>query len=154
MPSLAANVAENSILFASYGLCQKAVAKLTTGSSDKVDTLNTAANGLAGSMAAFFAAFALCPTELVKCRLQALRESHIEKGLEPPKIGPFKLTGDILRKDGLGGLFRGLTPTFAREMPGYFCFFFSYEFMRELLRPEGRHLAIKSYTAILNLISL
>ena len=33
----------------------------------------------------------------------------------------------ILKADGVGGLFRGLTPTFMREMPGYFCFFYAYE---------------------------
>ncbi len=66
-----------------------------------------------------------------------MRESHIEKGLEPPRIGPFKLTGQILKQEGIGGLFHGLKPTFMREMPGYFFFFFAYEFTRELLTPEG-----------------
>ena len=57
---------------------------------------------------------------------------------EKPRIGPFRLTADILKSDGIPGLFRGLKPTFAREMPGYFCFFFAYEFCRELLTPEGK----------------
>jgi len=67
-----------------------------------------------------------------------MRESHIEKGLEPPKIGPFRLTKQILRAEGVPGLFRGLKPTFMREMPGYFFFFYSYELSREMLRPEGK----------------
>ena len=66
-----------------------------------------------------------------------MRESAIEVGKDPPRIGPFKLTGQILREQGVPGLFRGLTPTFFREMPGYFCFFFAYEFMRELLAKPG-----------------
>jgi solute carrier family 25 ornithine transporter 2/15 len=70
-------------------------------------------------------------------RLQAMRESYLEKGLEPPRVGPLKLTGQILKSDGVGGLFRGLTPTFMREMPGYFCFFYAYEMTREALKPEG-----------------
>jgi solute carrier family 25 ornithine transporter 2/15 len=69
--------------------------------------------------------------------LQAMRESHLEKGLEPPKIGPFRLTQQILRSEGLPGMFRGLKPTFMREMPGYFFFFYSYELSREWLRPAG-----------------
>lgn len=32
-------------------------------------------NALSGSFAAIFAACALCPTELVKCKLQAARET-------------------------------------------------------------------------------
>lgn len=31
-------------------------------------------NALAGSLASVFAAFVLCPTELIKCKLQAQRE--------------------------------------------------------------------------------
>jgi len=135
IPSLAANVAENSILFAAYGLCQKLVARTL---SMEVSKLSTFSNGCAGFLAAFWSSLALCPTELVKCRLQAMRESHIEQGLEPPKIGPYQLTSQILRKEGVRGLFHGLSPTFAREMPGYFCFFFAYEFTRELLTPPGQ----------------
>jgi solute carrier family 25 ornithine transporter 2/15 len=43
-----------------------------------------------------------------------------------------------LRSEGVPGLFRGLKPTFMREMPGYFFFFYSYELSREMLRPEGK----------------
>ena len=59
--------------------------------------------------------------------MQAMREQYLQKGQEPPRVGPFKLTAQILKADGVGGLFRGLTPTFMREMPGYFCFFYAYE---------------------------
>ena len=71
VPSLAANVAENSILFAGYGFCQSQVAKAVGAKSSK--ELSTFQNGLAGFMAAFFSSLALCPTELVKCRMQAMR---------------------------------------------------------------------------------
>ena len=74
VPSLAANVAENSILFAAYGVCQKAVGTLIGVKNPS--EMPTAANGLAGSCAAFFASLALCPTELVKCRLQVTAETH------------------------------------------------------------------------------
>merc|ERR1712038_547931 len=136
LPSLAANVAENSILFAAYGACQKMVAGAT--GVESVEKLSVVHNGVAGFLAAFWSSLALCPTELVKCRLQAMREAHTEKGLEPPKIGPLKLTQQILRSEGPKGLFHGLTPTFAREMPGYFFFFMAYEASRELLTPAGK----------------
>lgn len=54
------------------------------------------------------------------------------------KIGPWKLTKDILRNEGIKGMFRGLTPTFAREMPGYFFFFGGYELCRHLVTPVGK----------------
>lgn len=136
VPSLAANVAENSILFAAYGACQKVVAR--AASLDSVDQLGVLHNGLAGFLAAFWSSLALCPTELVKCRLQAMRESYISQGLAPPRTGPYQLTRQILTTDGPAGLFRGLTATFTREMPGYFCFFFAYEATRGALTPAGR----------------
>jgi len=136
VPSLAANVAENSILFAAYGSCQKLVARAT--GVDKVEDLNVFANGFSGFLAAFWSSLALCPTELVKCRLQAMRESYIADGKEPPRIGPYALTRNILKEDGVPGLFRGLTATFTREMPGYFFFFFAYELTRHILTPPGK----------------
>lgn len=42
-------------------------------------------------------------------------------------MGPVNLTGHIIRTEGVTGLFRGLIPTLAREMPGYFFFFGGYE---------------------------
>lgn len=71
-PSLVANISENAILFLFYGFCQKAIALVTR--HRKVEDLSPIHNAFAGSGAAFFCAFALCPTELVKCRLQAMRE--------------------------------------------------------------------------------
>ena len=136
VPSLAANIAENSILFAAYGACQKLIAK--SMGIPRVEDLSVTANGMSGFLAAFWSSLALCPTELVKCRLQAMRESSTSQGKEPLKIGPYQLTRDILRTDGVPGLFRGLTATFTREMPGYFFFFFAYELMRDLLRAPGQ----------------
>jgi solute carrier family 25 ornithine transporter 2/15 len=84
VPALAANIAENSILFMFYGACQKLVAVACR--QPRVHDLNPLQNAIAGSGAAFFSSFALCPTELVKCRLQAMREmatlGKLEGGLE------------------------------------------------------------------------
>ncbi|RWS16888.1 mitochondrial ornithine transporter 1-like protein [Dinothrombium tinctorium] len=123
VPALIANVAENSVLFCAYGFCQKTVQYVT---GNEKPTLPEKA--VCGSMAGFFAAFTLCPTELIKCKLQALRESGNNN-----KIGPFSLTRSILRAEGIQGLFKGLLPTLSREMPGYFFFFGGYEFTKVFL---------------------
>jgi len=132
VPSLAANIGENSVLFAAYGGCQKMVAAAT--GVPRVEELGIVANGVSGFLAAFWSSLVLCPTELVKCRLQAMRESGSLEG----RVGPGALTRRILREDGLPGLFRGLTATFTREMPGYFFFFLAYEATRQLLTPPGK----------------
>ena len=77
---------------------------------------------------------------MIKCRLQAVRESYAQKGLEAPRhaTNAFALTKSIFAAEGIRGLFKGLKPTFVREMPGYFCFFYAYEFSREVLANEGQ----------------
>lgn len=137
-PAIMANVAENSVLFAAYGYCQKLVCSITgtevnknnckkklntkfiklvqhytssyiffrcliywisalffdwvtfpkilylnivTFSSafvQKVEQLSTMENATAGFLAAFFSSFTLCPTELIKCQLQAMRETSVQ----------------------------------------------------------------------------
>ena len=44
----------------------------------------------------------------------------------------------IVRREGMLGLFRGLTSTMAREVPGYFFFFGGYDASRKLLTPHGK----------------
>ena len=94
-PALIANVAENSVLFCAYGFCQEQLLKLCKPKADPtrsnlmVAHKNTAhspnqagsylltplGNATAGFFAAFFSSFSLCPTELIKCKLQAARET-------------------------------------------------------------------------------
>lgn len=137
-PAIAANVAENSVLFAAYGGCQKVMQFVTNAES--VESMSVLSNATAGFLAAFFSTFTLCPTELIKCKLQAAREAVLagtDSGTMKLGIGPFRLTQGILEKEGIRGLFRGLDSTMIREMPGYFVFFGGYELTRELLAPPG-----------------
>ena len=44
--------------------------------------------------------------------------------------GVLSAVRNILVTEGGRGLFRGLIPTWCREIPGYFCFFLGYETSR------------------------
>ncbi|KAK9300218.1 hypothetical protein QLX08_006993 [Tetragonisca angustula] len=136
VPALVANVAENSVLFAAYGGCQKVISNILD--IKKVEDLTSMQNACAGFFAAFFSSLTLCPTELIKCKLQAIREVQMETNsslsVVKKEIGPWGLTREILKEQGIKGLFTGLSSTIAREMPGYFFFFGGYEVTRELLR--------------------
>lgn len=136
IPAVAANVAENSVLFAAYGGCQKFIA-YTQGLENTKD-LSVLGNAFAGFLAAFFSTFTLCPTELVKCKLQAMRETRGTSDTKGHNITPFQLTRQIFQTEGIPGFYRGLTSTFMREMPGYFFFFGGYEGTRELLAKPGQ----------------
>lgn len=99
-----------------------------------IKELSPLSNATAGFIAAFFSSFTLCPTELIKCRLQAMREVQHQQGIKAGTlISPFQLTKSVLKSEGVPGMFRGLTSTFAREMPGYFFFFGGYELSRQFL---------------------
>uniref|UniRef100_A0A6P7GVJ1 Mitochondrial ornithine transporter 1-like n=1 Tax=Diabrotica virgifera virgifera TaxID=50390 RepID=A0A6P7GVJ1_DIAVI len=135
VPALATNVAENAVLFFAYGFCQKFMQHITGAQS--IDELSTVTNATAGFLAAFFSSVAICPTELVKCRLQAMHEVNKQQaqlGKAVKSVGPLQLTAEVIRTEGVKGMFRGLVPTIVREMPGYFFFFGAYEGTRELLR--------------------
>ena len=81
VPSLLAQVLENAVLFFAYGICQKGVMLLSK--KNDVTELNAVENGLSGSCAGFFAALVLCPTELIKCKLQAMREVADQRKTTP-----------------------------------------------------------------------
>lgn len=123
-PSLAANVAENAVLFCAYGYCKQAVSMFTGRHDRDMTVLDKATSGF---FAAFFSSFALCPTELIKCKLQALRETNSKP------ITATALTRSIIRNEGFLGLYNGLTSTICREMPGYFAFFGGIESTKHLL---------------------
>jgi solute carrier family 25 ornithine transporter 2/15 len=55
-----------------YGQCQTLICSVKNKSHH--EQLTSVENMAAGSLAAVFASLALCPTELVKCRIQTMNE--------------------------------------------------------------------------------
>lgn len=102
-PALMANIAENSVLFMSYGFCQQVIRFIAGLHSDAVLRwvagiiiqvvvyvkskkqkkpsaslyFSDVQKACAGSVASIFSSLVLCPTELVKCRLQAMYEMEV-----------------------------------------------------------------------------
>ncbi|GLJ55565.1 hypothetical protein SUGI_1193330 [Cryptomeria japonica] len=108
-----------------------------------------------------------CPTELVKCRLQA--QSALATGeaaavatagtttgasstAVAPSIkynGPISVAKHVLKSEGgILGLFKGLTPTLAREVPGNAVMFGVYEALKQYLA-GGRDTSRLSQGALL-----
>eukprot|EP00850_Spirogloea_muscicola_P012955 SM000086S23007 [mRNA] locus=s86:291:4012:+ [translate_table: standard] len=80
----------------------------------------------------------LCPTELVKCRLQVQAKSVAVRGPTPLYDGPWDCVVKTVRKDGVAGLFRGAAPTWCREAIGNVVFFTVYEVTKFHLRQALR----------------
>lgn len=130
VPAVWANVAENSVLFLCYGQCSRLVAHIAGSNKDNMTLLQKA---FSGSFAAFFAAFSLCPLELIKCRMQTLTEF----GGSSKTVTPTTIIKEVLRRDGPLGFYHGITSTILRDVPGYFFFFGGYEATRYYLTPAG-----------------
>ncbi|XP_037543464.1 solute carrier family 25 member 15b [Nematolebias whitei] len=127
-PALMANIAENSVLFMSYGFCQQVI-RFAAG-LHKEAVLSDVQKACAGSVASIFSSLVLCPTELVKCRLQAMHEMEASGKIAKSQNTVWSVVRSIMRNQGPLGFFQGLIPTIAREVPGYFCFFGAYELWR------------------------
>lgn len=127
-PALMAYVAENSVLFMCYGFCQQFVRKVV--GLDKQARLSDLQNAAAGSLASAFASLTLCPTELVKCRLQTMYEMEVSGKIVKSHNTVWSVVRGVLRKDGPLGFYRGLSSTLVQEVPGYFFFFGGYEVSR------------------------
>ncbi|KAJ8391446.1 hypothetical protein AAFF_G00089200 [Aldrovandia affinis] len=127
-PALMANIAENSVLFMSYGFCQEVV-RFVCG-LDKGATLSDTKKACAGSVASIFSSLVLCPTELVKCRMQAMHEMEASGKVAGGQNTVWSVVKTVVRNNGPLGFYQGLTTTIVRELPGYFCFFGAYEFSR------------------------
>ncbi|XP_041918664.1 solute carrier family 25 member 15a isoform X2 [Alosa sapidissima] len=128
-PALIANIAENAVLFMSYGFCQDVV-RYVSG-RERGTELSDIQKACSGSVASIFSSLALCPTELVKCRLQAMHEMEASgKIASGQKSTVWSVVRNVIRTNGPLGFYQGLTTTIVRELPGYFCFFGGYELSR------------------------
>ncbi|XP_076002663.1 solute carrier family 25 member 15a [Genypterus blacodes] len=130
-PALLANISENAVLFLSYGFCQDVVRLVSR--TEKDVALSDLQKAFAGSVASIFSSLALCPTELVKCRLQAMHEMEASgKIASGQRSTVWTVVKTVLKTNGPLGFYQGLTSTFVRELPGYFCFFGGYELSRSM----------------------
>jgi len=136
-PALLANVAENGVLFAAYGPCQRLVSSALDafGGGGAEKKLSPASMAAAGSLASLCSAFALWPTELIKVRLQAAdMETAAMTAKRRGRAGTLQVVARVWSTEGgLRGMYRGLGSTVAREMPGYYVFFLAYEACRDRL---------------------
>ncbi|CAA2964921.1 nicotinamide adenine dinucleotide transporter 2, mitochondrial isoform X2 [Olea europaea subsp. europaea] len=86
----------------------------------------------AGAAAGAIAATFVCPLDVIKTRLQVcgLPELH------PSQRGSVLLTSlqNIVRNEGVRGLYRGLSPTLAALLPNWAVYFTVYGHLRGLLR--------------------
>ncbi|KAM0789301.1 hypothetical protein ACM66B_000141 [Microbotryomycetes sp. NB124-2] len=138
-------MAENATLFVVYNQTQALLRRLDPPSSldlaaskdGQTPPLNLTHLGVSAALAGSCASFVLTPVELVKCKMQ-VQGSIIDA--KPPTAttiasstlqqpGPVEITKQILKTDGVRGLWLGQLGTFLRETGGGAAWFLTFEFL-------------------------
>ncbi|CAI9276032.1 hypothetical protein Lser_V15G11782 [Lactuca serriola] len=88
-------------------------------------------DAVSGASAGAIAATFVCPLDVIKTRLQV----HGLPKVPPGQKGGVIVTSlqNIIRKDGLRGIYRGLSPTLAALLPNWAVYFAVYGHLKELL---------------------
>ena len=128
-PALVGHTCKAAIVFTCYGLCEEAVKNLM---HDSYNELTVAQHATAGAMTGILASFILCPIELVKCRLQAVAPGGNISA--QTRQSPLGIVRGVVVKEGVTGLYRGLTGIWTKEIPGSFIYFGSYETAKSFIR--------------------
>ncbi|KAJ4967755.1 hypothetical protein NE237_014456 [Protea cynaroides] len=108
------------------------------GESHVPNTKCLLCNAGAGAAAGVIAATFVCPLDVIKTRLQV-------HGL--PKLGNGTIKGslivgsleEIFQKEGLRGMYRGLSPTVLALLPNWAVYFTMYGQLKSLLYSDGSH---------------
>lgn len=98
---------------------------------------NAGAGAAAGAIAASF----VCPLDIIKTRLQAHGLSTVANG--PAKGGIIVSSLEqIFYKEGLRGMYRGLSPTVLALLPNWAVYFTTYEQLKSFLDDGNHHLSV------------
>lgn len=122
---------ESAVLFSAFQYGQQAVRLLTPLLSESMASVC-----LSGAFSGLAASFVLTPVELVKCNLQ-VANIVARTGIGSTAVASYSsIIRQVIRTDGITGLWHGLSSTLVREMAGTAVWFASYE---ESLRIYNRY---------------
>lgn len=126
-------MAENATLFVSYGAMKRLMGVDKLPEKD-VRTWQLLACGAGSGVAV---SFVLTPVELVKCKLQAQQGSDARFS-SVKYSGPLGVVRDVVRQEGVRGLWKGNLATTLREIPGNMAWFGVYELLCKAFMKPGQ----------------
>jgi hypothetical protein len=147
-PALGSAMVENVVLFTAFGALKRLVAPSAAEEAD----LSLAQHALIGGVSGCFSATAICPAELLKCRLQAeaAAAASVSASASASASAPARSVGGVAggssrlaalacartvwRNGGARGFFAGLAPLLARDIPFNTLFFGSFRLYSRALR--------------------
>ena len=132
-PALGSALLENVVLFTAFGAIKRLVAPSAAAEAD----LSLAQHAVIGGLSGCLSATAICPAELLKCRLQAAAAAARYAG-GPAAGGLLECARGVWRAEGARGFFGGLAPLLARDVPFNTLFFGGYRLYSRALREGER----------------
>lgn len=135
---LASVAFQNAMVFQVYAILSRSLDSRTCTSEPPSYT----SVALAGIGTGALQTLILSPVELVKIKLQLEAAGRRHRG-------PADMARDIFRREGLRGIYRGLTVTALRDAPSHGVYFWTYEYARERLHPCCRRTGQESLGTML-----
>lgn len=150
-PALASAVIENAVVFSANGVLRRLMAA-STHSGDEAG-ITAAEQALIGGAAGVLSSTAICPAEVIKCRMQYQGSSATIAALRaaaPPRLYRSTLHAlfTIVRTEGPMALFSGLPALWARDIPFNAVFLGSYRLHCVLLSETVLGAAAPAHDAI------
>ncbi|KAL6874694.1 hypothetical protein ACP4OV_013359 [Aristida adscensionis] len=142
---LASVAFQNAMVFQVYAILSRSIDPESSSISDPPSYTSVT---LAGVGTGALQTLILSPVELVKIRLQLEAAGH-KRRRPAGHHGPVDMARDILRREGLRGIYRGLTVTALRDAPAHGVYFWTYEYARERLHPGCRRNGDESLATML-----
>ncbi|GBG30601.1 Mitochondrial substrate carrier family protein S [Hondaea fermentalgiana] len=126
-PALASSVTENIVVWSVNSFLRNQL-EASIGAGDEDFVISNQQQALLGALTGCVSAVAICPAEVLKVRQQ----TKTVRGATSLQIAT-----EVVRESGVRGLFRGVGPLLARDVPFYFLFFGAMETFWDKIAPDG-----------------
>lgn len=137
LPAVIGALSENAVAFAVNGALKRFISK-DSSSQHQVKVSKYFEPFLIGGFTGACTAFVLCPCDVVKCRAQINRSSGLSSSERD-------VISAIIRKNGYGGLYRGIHAQVLRDIPFYAAFFGTYDILCQHLKSTTKWTDVSVY---------
>lgn len=132
IPAFTGALSENAVAFGINGALKRIFSSDTTTSPS--EGISVAKPILTGAITGAFTAVCLCPSDVVKCRIQMTTSVKGSAG----DMSVSAMAKAIVRQNGVKGLFVGLNAQLLRDIPFGAAFFGSYEILCQLFKRHSK----------------
>lgn len=101
----------------------------------KEETASSKNSFLAGSFGGFLQCFVLVPADLIKCKMQVDHVCTEGHSTASKYSSSFDCARQVIKAEGIAGLYRGMLATTCREVPAFGLYFATYSVVSDFLSP-------------------